>query len=113
MTYLIVTKPSPTDAGDNPYVIYPTLESLQDIASCYAPPDNGLLNSGDATQSNIEIRDYDASNKAVPDVMAELLRYCGFVMVFFTDTDGDGNPQTSLKSSAKMLWSTQAPKPLF
>ena len=64
-------------------------------------------------QAQIEIRDYDASNKAVPDVWAELLRYCGFVMVFFTDTDGDGNPQTSLKIVRKDALSTQAPKPLF
>ena len=78
--YLIATEPSPKDDAENAYVQYPTLDSLDDILGTYAPPDDGLLNSGDAMESNVKIRDYDASNKAVPDVMAELLRYGGFVM---------------------------------
>ena len=45
--------------------------------------------------------------------MAELLRYCGFVMVFFTDTDSDGNPQTSLKIVRKDALATAAPKLLY
>ena len=113
MAYLIVNEPSPIDADGNPYVIYPTLDSLQDVAICYSPPNDGPLNNDDAQRSNIEIRDYDASNKAVPDVMAELLRYCGFVMVFFTDTASDGSPQTTLKVIRKDALSTQAPKPLL
>ena len=101
MSYLIGTEASPNDPAGNPYVIYPTLGSLQSLLACMSPPSDGLLNAGDAQSSNILIRDYDASNKAVPDVMAELLRYCGFVMVFSTDADSNGNPQTKLKMIRK------------
>ena len=71
-------------------MIYPTLESLEGAAVLQVAAAGQHLNSGDAVETDILIRDYDATNKAVPDVMAELLRYCGFVMVFFTDTDNDG-----------------------
>ena len=53
MTYLLATEPSPVDPDSGePYVVYPTFDSLNDVLSCYAPPDNGLLNSGDATSAD-------------------------------------------------------------
>ncbi len=113
MSYLLQSEPSPMDAGGNPYVVYPPFATLQDILSCQAPPDNGTLNSSDAQETPIEIRDYDASNKPVAEAWAELLRYCGFVMVFFTETDSDGNPQTSLKIVRKDALATAAPKLLY
>jgi hypothetical protein len=118
LSYLIVTEPSPNDDNGDPYVTYPTLSSLKDLLACQAPPDNGLLNSGDATATDIQIRDYDASNKSVPDVFAELLRYCGFVMYFFLDTNGgdeesDPSPTTSLKIVRKDALATTTPKLLY
>ncbi len=113
MMYLVQNEPSPEDDGGNPFVLYPTLSSLKDLLSCYSPPTGQLLNSGDAQQTDILIRDYDASNKAVPDVMAELLRYCGFVMVFFTDTYTDGTPETHLKIVRKDALATATPKVLY
>ncbi len=113
MAYLIEEEPSPEDDGGNPFVIYPTLSSLKALLSCYSPPTGQLLNSGDAQETDIVIRDYDASNKAVPDVMAELLRYCGFVMVFFTDTNTDGTPETYLKVIRKDALATTTPKVLY
>jgi hypothetical protein len=113
MRYLIATEPSGKDVAGNEYVQYPTLDSLDDILGTYAPPDDGLLNSGDAQESNVKIRDYDASNKAVPDVMAELLRYGGFVMVYTIETDDDDLPKTSLKIKRRDGLSTTAPKLLY
>jgi hypothetical protein len=110
LTYLIINEPSPEDNGGSPYVLYPPTDTLASILSCEAPPDNGILNIGDAVSSDIQIRDYDASNKAVPDVMAELLRYCGFVMVYYTDTYTDGTPETSLKIVRRDGLATAAPK---
>ena len=111
--YLIAIQPSPEDDAENPYVIYPTFDSLDDVLGNYAPPDNGTLNSSDAQQSNIKIRDYDASNKAVPDVIADMMHYAGFVMTFTISTDDSGNPQTNLKLLRRDALSTQAPKVLY
>jgi hypothetical protein len=113
LTYLMVNEPNPEDGSGAPYVTYPTLGSLQDILSCYAPPNNGLLNSEDAEEATINIRDYDASNKTVPDVMSELLQYCGFVMHFATTSDSDGNPQTSLQITRRDALATTTPKLLY
>jgi hypothetical protein len=113
MSYLIATEPSPVDDIGNPYVIYPTLDQLQDLLACYAPPDDGLSNPGADAETQIQIRDYDASNKAVPDAMAEILRYAGFVMIFFTDTANGGSPQTALKIVRKDAQATSAPKVLL
>jgi hypothetical protein len=113
LSYLIVAEGTNLDGAGNPYVVYPTISSLKDLLSCEAPPDDGLLNSGDATPTDVNIRDYDASNKAVPDVFAELLRYCGFVMTYFTDTTAGGSPQTRLKIIRKDGLATQVPKLLY
>ena len=111
--YLVQEEPSPEDSGGNPFVLYPTLNSLKDLLSSYSPPEGEMLDSGDAQETDIVIRDYDASNKAVPDVMAELLRYCGFVMVFFTDTYTDGTPETYLKIVRKDGLAATTPKVLY
>jgi hypothetical protein len=113
LAYLFTVEESPEDSGGSPFVIYPTLDSLQALLSCYAPPPGQLLNSGDAVETDIKIRDYDASNKSIADVVAELLRYCGFVMFFATSTDSDGNPQTNLNIIRKDALAVTAPKLLY
>jgi hypothetical protein len=111
--YLIALDPSPKDADDKPYVTYPTFDSLDDVLGTYVPPDDELLNSGDATLTNIKIRDFDATNKSVADAMAELLRYAGFVMVFAISTNDDGTPKTSLVMRRRDGLATTAPKVLY
>lgn len=86
LSYLIQVEPSPDDEGGNVYVTYPTLDSLKDLLSCYSPPMGQPLNPDDAVETDIKIRDYDASNKAVPEAMSDLLAYCGFVMTFVIST---------------------------
>ena len=113
LSYLIGTEPSPRDGSDSPYVVYPDISTLQSILSCYTAPDGELLNPGDATKTDIQIRDYDATNKAVPDVMAELLRYCGFVLYFFQDQYPDGSPLSRLSVARRDMLATKAPKLLY
>jgi hypothetical protein len=110
--YLIGVEQSPLDDAENPYVIYPTLDSLDDVLGTYAPPDDGPLNA-DAPLTNVKIRDYDASNKMVPDVMAELFRYGGFVMVFEVVTAEGGTPETHLRIKRRDGLATTAPKLLY
>ncbi len=116
LAYLIATQPSPEDESETKYVIYPTIASLQALLTCISTsPSNGTgtLNSSDAVDTDIQIRDYDATNKAVPEVFAELLQYCGFVMYFFQDQDPSGNPLTRLTFARRDSQSTQAPKLLY
>jgi hypothetical protein len=113
MAYLVALEPSPEDEGGNPYVLYPTISSLKDLLSVYAPPDGKLLNPGDAQEGDVQIRDYDATNKFVPDVMADLLGYCGFTFSFFTDTYTDGTPETYLKIQRRDALAKTKPKVLY
>jgi len=113
LSYLISVHESPQDEGGAPYVLYPEIASLETALSCQPPPDDGMLSKGDAESSNIKIRDYDCTNRAVPEAMAELLRYCGFVMVFYTDTYTDGTPETHLKVVRRDALASQKPKLLY
>ena len=103
----------PKTTQSNPYVTYPTLRALDDILDTEDPDNDGWINEGDVEDEKLRIRDLDASNKAVPDVMAEILRYAGFVMTFFTDTDSNGFPRTSLKIMRRDGLSTLTPKLLY
>jgi hypothetical protein len=113
LKYLIEVHPSPVDEEDFPYVEYPPFDTLDIVLTTDAPPNDGILNSGDAVSSDVKIRDYDASNRAVPDVMAELLRYCGFTMAFYIDTDPDGFPETHLRIVRRDGLAKAAPKLLY
>lgn len=110
--YLCGTQPSPTDLAGNVYVNYPTFDSLDAVLGCYAA-DGPVINAGIVTSSNVQIRDYDATNKPFPDVISELLNYGGFVMMFATETDADGFPITTLKVARRDALSTATPKLVY
>ena len=96
------------------YIMFPTLATIGDLLSAQEPPPGGgILNPGDAVQTDIKIRDYDATNKPYPDVIAELMGYCGFVLRWQTDTDQDGFPQTSLVFSRRDGLATATPKSVY
>jgi hypothetical protein len=115
LSYLVALYPSPKDDAGNPFVSYPSIKTIQSVLTALVPPSGrGTVNSSNAVSADIKIRDYDASNKAVPDAMAELLRYCGFVMVFVTETDaGNSTPTTKLRMVRRDGLSTQTPKLLY
>ena len=100
--------------GWDKYVNFPTLDSLQSLLQSQAPPAGvEVINRLNAVATDIKIRDYDASNKCYPDVLAELLGYAGFVMHFRTDTDRGGDPRTTLVISRRDNLSAVAPKSLY
>ena len=102
------------DLGYDQYVQFPTFSTIASLLAAEEPPaSQQTLNPGDAQQTDIKIRDYSAANKPYPDVLAELIGYCGFVLHWRTDTDGDGFPQTSLVFSRRDGLATQAPKAVY
>jgi hypothetical protein len=111
--YLFATQPSPLDTASSPYVTFPTYDSLDAILSSYSPASPTGVLDGSAQTGDIQIRDYDASNKAPPDVIAELLNYAGFVLNFLTATDSDGLPRTSLQILRRDAFASTAPKPIY
>ena len=78
--------------GSQTYTSYPTLDALDDLLQVESPPSGqDTFDPEDAETSPLTIRDYDASNRPYPEVIAELLSYAGFVMRWDTGAD-DGRP---------------------
>lgn len=113
LAYLIETWPSPLDIGQHPFVVFPTLDSLQPIFQVPQPNAGGVLGPAGFISRDMQIRDLDATNKAAPDVISELLRYCGLVGVFVTGQDADGLPQTTMVIQRRDELATVAPKPIY
>jgi len=113
LKYLMAVEPNQVDDAGNEYVQFPTFSSIDAIVEAYAAPSAGVLNLGDATTSYIRIRDYDATNKAVPQVFADLLGYAGIVMVYTTVTAEDGCPLTELQILRRDAFASVAPKLLY
>lgn len=111
--YLLASEPSPLDPAGNPWILYPTFDALDEVLGSH-PPDNGaVVAPGFVADENPMIRDYDASNHPVPNVIHDLLDYGGFVMIFTTGTNPDGTPIDSLKIVRRDALATVSPKQLF
>lgn len=83
--------------NEQKYTDYPEFETLDALLQVeYAPNGQPTLTTADAESAPLTIRDYDASNKPYPEVIADLLSYAGFVMRWDTQADADGLPATSL-----------------
>jgi hypothetical protein len=96
------------------WVTFPTLSALQDLMAAKVPPGGkGMVNPANAVTSDIVVRDYDASNKAFPEVIEELLNYAGFVMAFKTGSSIIGSPETKLVILRRDALAAQAPKPVY
>jgi len=97
------------------YVNNPHFTTLNALLQADYPPDNGEFFDPTAdSSSDIEIRDYDCTNKPWPEAVAELLSYGGFVMRFDTTMAGDGEtPQTDLKFYRRDAANRTAPKLLY
>ena len=105
MSYLIATEPSPVDDAGNPYVIYPTLDQLQDLLACYAPPDDGLSNPGDDTETTSRSAITTPATRRSRTRWPRCCGTAGFVMVFFTDTaNGRHRRRRPSRSSARTRW---------
>ncbi len=113
MKYLCFAHQSPEDPTGFPYVVYPTFDSLDEVLGCKPPIDGDIIGPGKVETDKINIRDYDASNKPVGDVMAELLNYGGFSMSFAIETDTDHKPVCKLVIRRRDALSTAQPKLLY
>ena len=113
LKYLMATQPNPVDEAVNPYVEFPTFSSVDLIVEAYAILNNGVLNDSDVTPSYMHIRDYDATNKTVPQVFADLLGYAGIVMNYVTSTGEDNLPLTELQLLRRDALAATTPKPVF
>ena len=110
--YLLQFVPSPDDDAGNPYVYYPTFDSLDDILQTYGP-EGDILNPDETQIGDCVIRDYDASNKPVMEALSEILHYGGFLLNFQTITSDDGTPQTNLSIARRDALAAAAPKLIF
>jgi hypothetical protein len=104
--YLLATETK----GYGQYVTWPTFDSIEALLSAQVPDDTGTSAGASA---DITIRDYDAANKALADVIAELLSYGGFLTCWETTTDGNGNPKTYLRIYRRDGAATRTPKLLY
>jgi hypothetical protein len=83
--------------GDD-YIAWPSSDTITDLLETLAPPPGSTtFNPQTAVPSDCVIRDYDATDKTLPEVMADLLGYAGFLMTWQLGADGDDNPETSLR----------------
>ena len=84
--------------GSQTYTSYPTLDALDDLLQVESPPSGeATFDPANAEASPLTIRDYDASNRPYPEVIAELLSYAGFVMRWDTGADENDLPSTQLR----------------
>ncbi len=113
LKYLMTVEPNPVDDSVTPYVQFPTFGSLDGLLETLAALDDGVVNDDDAAPSRLNVRDYDATNKVLPQVFADLLGYAGFVIVFATSTNDAGLPQTSLQILRRDAFATAAPKLVY
>jgi hypothetical protein len=114
LKYLMATQPIGQDPAGNPYVTTPTFSSLDDILNAqYPPTPTGPFDPKTAQSADVMIRDYDASNKHVPEVMHELLSYSGFVMNWLIGQDTNNNPTTTLQLLRRDAAASAKPKLLY
>ncbi len=86
--------------NDQIYVTNPSFEPLDEMLDAMYPfPGYSTLDpqgSAGYQSAGITLRDYDATDKAWPDALEELLGYAGFSMSFATATDDEGLPINTL-----------------
>ena len=106
----LLAQPNP---GDD-YVLWPDFATITQLLNTLAPPSGSdILDPATAVSSNCVIRDYDATGNALPEVLADLLGYAGFLMSWQVDADASGNPATFLKIYRRDAAATMAPKLVY
>lgn len=98
------------------YVANPDFTTLTQLLEAYAPPTGSDILEQDEdedTGSDITVRDFDASDKAWPDAVHELLGYAGFEFSFVTSAGLSGAPNTQLNIYRNDALTTVAPKQVW
>ena len=106
----LLSQPNP---GDD-YLSWPTFSGLDALLNAQYPPQGSdTFNPNSTVKANVMIRDYDATGKPLPQVIADLVGYCGFLLTWMTAADGDGLPKTWLKFYRRDPANTAAPKLVY
>ena len=102
---------------DQFWVQNPDFSTLDDALVDYSPADGfdvmSPRNPASYVKNPVMIRDYDATNKPWPRVVADLLAYAGFYMRWETITDLYGNPATGLVFYRRDEFSRSPDKPVY
>lgn len=103
--------------GGEEYVVNPDFSTIDDDVMDFAPaPGYEAMNPDDPgsyVTYPVPVRDYDASNKPWPVVVADLLGYAGFCMAWDTGADADGDPVTTLAFYRRDEFSTSPDKMVY
>ena len=98
--YLLATEVlADGETEDMPYVQWPTFSALDALLNAQYPTGAGVFAPGGSSTStaDITIRDYNAQNKLMPNIIADLLGYAGFVTCWVTEADENGLPKNYLR----------------
>jgi hypothetical protein len=94
----------------------PDFAVLDEMLNCYAPNNGEFYDPEDPstfTARPIVLRDYDATNKPLPDVLEDLLGYHGFGFKFVTEEDELGDPWHTIEIFRKDAAGAGAPASLL
>lgn len=109
LLYLLV-QPNPADD----FVTWPDSKTITDLLMTLAPPQGStIFNPNTAVTADCVIRDYNATGKTLPEAMADLLIYAGFLLTWEIGTDANGLPETSLRFYRRDGAATGSPKPVY
>ena len=114
--YLIATEQlADGETVDDQYIDWPDFATLDALLQASYPTGSGPYKPGgtDTQTADITVRDYDAANRPMPEVIGEVLGYCGFLCTWQTATDGDGLPTDYLRFYRRDGASTSAAKTLY
>jgi hypothetical protein len=114
VTYLLATEPLPEDPAGNPYVVLPSFPSLRSLLNAqYPPTPDGPFDPNTAESADVLVRDYDASNKHLPEVLQEMFSYAGFVMSWQIGQDEYDLPTTTLRLQRRDAAAATTPKRVY
>jgi hypothetical protein len=98
------------------FVTLPPFDTLDELVAFFPADGFDTINPDDPASFEfrpVTIRDYDASNKPWPEVVADLMNYAGFVMRWRTSTGSDEQPLTELVFYRRDELAAVTPKPLY
>jgi hypothetical protein len=98
------------------FVTLPPFGTLDGLVAYYPADGFDTINPDDPASyksRDVTIRDYDASNKPWPEVVADLISYAGFVMRWKTGANSSDLPETELIFYRRDEFAAVTPKPLY
>ena len=115
--YILAIWNTGTDANGDLIVANPDFGVLDSLLQNRRPVDGSeFYDPDDPSTYTVDpnvIRDFDATNKPWPEVVAQLLGFYGFGMRWVCEDDGEGNPYNYLEVYRKDQAGPTDPKPVY